>query len=168
MPETRGTDRAKFAAAVRRQRGDREEHAAWAAGLVQPFIITLALDAAGLYGPQVDEACGTFEPAVDMWEAGQLYPTWPELNALAELTRNTVNWFVMRHEPIPFEATTLRFHLKPGEEPLPPPVLCFEPEAILAATGTGRCPYCGLSAVPVRPVSLAERRFASAVGRKPR
>lgn len=118
------------------------EREAWQLGLVQPFIITQALDAHGLYGPEVDEACGTFEPAVDMWEAGQLYPAWAELEALAALTGYPVGFFTTTHEPVPFEATSMRFHLKRGQKPPAAPVLCFLPEAIEAATGTSQCPYC--------------------------
>lgn len=157
-----GGDRAKYHTAVRSQTGDRADRLAWEQGYVQPFVITMALDAHKLYGPEVDEACGTFEPAIDMWEAGQLYPTWDELNALADLTGNTVRFFVAQHELVPFGSTSLRFHLRKGEEMPPEPVACFTPAAILAATGTDRCPYCGLSTRPV--VSLSEYRIRSGRG----
>lgn len=126
----------------------------WARGMLRPCTITRALDACRLYGPEVDEACGVEEPAVDMWEAGQLYPSWDELKALARLTLRPVHYLLVDRGHLPFEATSMRFHLKAGEEPPAPPVLCFTPEAIQAATGTSRCPYCRLSARPVMPVFL--------------
>lgn len=66
---------------------------AWRDGLVSPRAITAALDMRALYGPEVDEACGVQEPAVDQWEAGQLYPSWEQLDALARLTGFPVRFF---------------------------------------------------------------------------
>lgn len=57
----------------------------WRAGALVPYLVTRMLDANGLYGPDVDRACLAEEPAVDEWEAGTRYPTWPQLLALAEL-----------------------------------------------------------------------------------
>jgi hypothetical protein len=68
---------------------------AWANGQVIPDRITLALDEQALYGPEVDAACGVEEPAVDMWEAGTLYPTWDQLCALARLVNRPVHLFTM-------------------------------------------------------------------------
>lgn len=54
-----------------------------------PWRITLALDVRALYGPEVDEACGVAEPAVDRWESGDERPTsrsavvQPKLRVLA-------------------------------------------------------------------------------------
>ena len=162
MPELTG-DRAKYKQALDRQRafrGGPTERQAWKDGRLRPFVISQALDMCGLYGPQVDEACGTVEPAVDMWEAGQLYPTWDELKALAELTLYPLAFFTTAaHEAITVEDTTRRFTLQPGEELPPRPVLCFEPAAIEAATGTTKCPWCGLSTRPV--TSLSEYRIRS-------
>src|SRR5690606_29771885 len=62
-----------------------EAHARWKAGYVVPDRITLFLDYRDLYGPEVDHACGVEEPTVDRWEAGELYPTWEQLTALAAL-----------------------------------------------------------------------------------
>jgi hypothetical protein len=124
---------------------------AWARGALRPCAITRALDACRLYGPEVDEACGVTEPAVDMWEAGQLYPSWDELKALATLTVRPVHYLTVDRGHMPFGATSMRFHLKAGQEPPPAPVLCFAPEAIQAATGTSRCPYCLVSALPMMP-----------------
>jgi hypothetical protein len=127
----------------------------WAEGRVRPHMITVALNRRRLYGPEVDEACGVEEPAVDQWEAGELYPTWPQLRALAVLCQVPVGRFMWRGTPaLTVEQTSMRFHIKAHDEVPPPPVLCFTPQAILAATGTARCPYCQQSAGPVMPVFL--------------
>ena len=68
----------------------------WQAGKIIPWRITVALDAHSLYGPEVDAACGVEEPAVDMWEAGTLYPTWEQLCALATLCQ-TYPWMFTHH-----------------------------------------------------------------------
>lgn len=60
----------------------------WKRGLLKPYRITTILDLRELFGPDVDKACGVEEPAVDMWEAAELYPTWEQLLALSKLT----NW----------------------------------------------------------------------------
>ena len=52
----------------------------------EPSRITCALDACGLYGPEVDIACGTTEPHVDRWEAGAEHPTPAQVELLAALT----------------------------------------------------------------------------------
>lgn len=72
--------------------------AAWRRGEVNPSALTMALDSRGLYGPHVDIACGVEEPAVDQWEAGALYPSWEQLQALAALTGFPVQFFVDPHE----------------------------------------------------------------------
>ena len=51
--------------------------------------ITAALDIRALYAPKVDRACGVEEPAVDQWEAAQLYPSWEQVEAPARLTGTT-------------------------------------------------------------------------------
>ncbi|MEX7469096.1 hypothetical protein AB4Z39_05215 [Mycobacterium adipatum] len=71
---------------------------AWREGLVSPRAITAALDVRALYGPEVDEACGVQEPAVDQWEAGQLYPSWEQLEALSRLTGFPVQFFTRAHD----------------------------------------------------------------------
>ena len=76
-----------------------EEFEAWREGLLSPRAITAALDARALYGPEVDRACGVEEPAVDQWEAGQLYPSWEQVQALARLTGVGVQFFTR-----PFDA----------------------------------------------------------------
>lgn len=58
-----------------------------------PERITTALDAAGLYGPEVDVALGGVEPMVDEWEAGHRVPTRAQMDALSELTGFPVRFF---------------------------------------------------------------------------
>lgn len=113
---------------------EQEAQRRWEAGLVVPHHITTALDAKGLYGPAVDEACGAREPDVDRWESGDLYPSWAQLCALAELTEVTVAYFVRpASEAIDASWTTLRFHTKAKDMPKPP-VLEFKASARTAMT----------------------------------
>lgn len=105
----------------------------WQAGLVRPAAISFALDAKGLYGPDVDTACLAAEPDVDMWERGALYPTWEQLVALAALTGNTPRFFCLWDNPVPFEATSLRFHVPEFDRP---PLIWEYPAAVVAATVT--------------------------------
>lgn len=122
----------RFARVLAGQRLKRD----WAAGLLVPHRITLALDLAKLDGPEVDRACGAEEPAVDMWEAGTLYPTWDQLLALADLCGVPAGFFtIVPSAKLPIE-TSLRFHRKDAAYRQPPPVLFFTPEAIEAATKT--------------------------------
>lgn len=62
-----------------------------------PARITLALDTRGLYGPEVDLACGTFEgnPAgdVDAWEDGTAVPSAEQVVLLAALVHMPVEYF---------------------------------------------------------------------------
>jgi hypothetical protein len=58
-----------------------------------PARITMALDAAGLWGPEVDVALGGVEPMVDEWEAGTRLPTREQVERLAELTTMPVAYF---------------------------------------------------------------------------
>lgn len=58
-----------------------------------PARITMALDLRGLYGPEVDVACGAVEPAVDLWELGLEVPTWAQLELLSKLVGIPVPWF---------------------------------------------------------------------------
>lgn len=71
---------------------------AWREGLLSPRAITAALDMRQLYGPEVDRACGVEEPAVDQWEAGQLYPSWEQVEALSRLTGFAVRFFTGDHD----------------------------------------------------------------------
>lgn len=119
---------ASYVTAALEQQAYRE----WAAGKVIPYRITAALDSHELYGPEVDRACGAEEPAVDMWEAGTLYPTWEQLCALAKLTETYPWLFTPATGPAAEEPwTTLQFHIK-GWEPAKR-VLAFTAEAIAAA-----------------------------------
>lgn len=63
-----------------------------------PSRITTALDTRGLYGPEVDVACGTVEPAVDRWEDPDdpLLPTEAQVRLLADLTGFPVPFFYAR------------------------------------------------------------------------
>jgi hypothetical protein len=124
---------AQAAGDARIERSLAEAKRMWQAGLVRPAAISFALDAKGLYGPEVDTACLAAEPDVDMWERGALYPTWEQLVALAELTGNTPRFFCMWDNPVPFEATTLRFHVP--EFDAPPLVWEFPPDVVAATVG---------------------------------
>lgn len=55
--------------------------------------ITMALDLLQLYGPEVDEALGVAEPAVDEWESGALVPSLEDVQRLATLTGFAVRFF---------------------------------------------------------------------------
>ena len=58
-----------------------------------PKRITMALDARGLYGPEVDEALGVREPAVDCWETGIVTPTSEQIARLSTLTGYAIRFF---------------------------------------------------------------------------
>lgn len=77
-----------------------EAFARWQSGRAIPWRITSALDIRSLYGPEVDRACGVEEPTVDRWEAGEVYPTWEQLNALARLTGFPVSYFTRPGDPL--------------------------------------------------------------------
>ncbi|MET8648508.1 hypothetical protein [Nocardia aurea] len=85
----------------------------WEAGKVAPWRITHALG--DLEGPGVDLACGVEEPAVDHWELGIVYPTWRQLELLAELTGYPVAFFCLDDKPILASETSLAYHSKPSE-----------------------------------------------------
>lgn len=143
-------------AAQAAERGWQEQaRTRWEAGLVIPDRITAALDLCELYGPEVDRACGVQEPAVDLWEAGRLYPSLDQLAALARLTGFRPVWFTLPPKyRIRWWETSLRYHLPmpPGYVPPPPegqpalfdvpqpdpygsadPVLRFTPQALAEA-----------------------------------
>jgi len=67
--------------------------ALWSAGALVPYRITKALDANGLYGPEVDRLCEAEEPEVDEWEAGTRYPRLVQVRALADLCDVHPLWF---------------------------------------------------------------------------
>lgn len=58
-----------------------------------PARITAALDLCGLDGPDVDTACGAREPDVDLWETGELRPSFEQVQLLAALTDFPVAFF---------------------------------------------------------------------------
>lgn len=109
---------------------------AWAAGHVIPDRITTALDAHALYGPEVDAACGVEEPAVDEWEAGIRYPSWEQLQALAELCHVTTSVFTVEPQAILTGPVFIcdRSKRKNGCQVVTlTPVLTFTAEALAAA-----------------------------------
>lgn len=108
----------------------------WAEGLVIPAHISVALDAMGLYGPEVDAACGAKEPEVDMWEAGTLYPRWEQVVALAALTGKQPDFFMAPVRTLSMFETSMRFHLPRGEAPSLP-VHRFTGRALAAAVRIG-------------------------------
>lgn len=134
-------DRARYrqvAAEQQRERGsDRlTVYQDWQHGRVVPHRITMALDLHGHHGPEVDAACGVEEPAVDMWEAGTLYPSWEQLQALAVICPQVLlAYFVLPLiDPLPL-ATSLRFHRVGGratDQREPPAVRCYPPEVVWA------------------------------------
>lgn len=85
----------------------------WEAGKVAPWRITHALG--DLNGPGVDLACGVVEPTVDHWELGIVYPTWRQLELLAELTGYPVGFFCLDDRPILASETSLAYHSKPSQ-----------------------------------------------------
>lgn len=90
-------DRQRHQMAVLRQR----EELLLATAKPNPARITAALDAAGLWGPEVDHACGVEEPTVDLWETGELVPTPDQVRALATLCGVTPSMFYGDYEPVP-------------------------------------------------------------------
>lgn len=109
-----------------------EARTAWEAGQVRPYLVSAWLDYRGFYGPGVDQALGVPEPSVDLWEAGQLYPTWEQFQALGTLCGVPLRLFTSA-DPRPPRvwvcgSAALRH--------LPPPVTRWTPAA-LAAAGLG-------------------------------
>lgn len=94
---------------------DRIAFEKWKVGMVVPHAITVVLDTLKLYGPEVDAACGVREPAVDLWEAGKLYPTWPQLQALSRLTGYPLGYFTTARRPVSVFDTSMVYHLPRGE-----------------------------------------------------
>jgi hypothetical protein len=128
----------QVAAAQMRERGsDRlRVYTDWQHGRVVPHRITMALNLHGHQGPEVDAACGVEEPAVDMWEAGTLYPTWEQLLALAAICPQvTLAYLVLPlSDELPLQ-TSMRFHRvqgRPCDRLEPPPVRCYEPHVVHA------------------------------------
>ncbi|MDD4866194.1 MAG: hypothetical protein PHQ28_03410 [Mycobacterium sp.] len=105
--KTRGglTDRQKYDLAARRQQDERH-----ATQDPIPARITIALDLAGLWGPEVDRQLGGEEPMVDEWEAGLRVPTREQVEALARLTGQPIGFFYRRIEPGEYPTTTRICH----------------------------------------------------------
>lgn len=121
-------------AELRQAADDQVAYQLWRHGLVVPARITAALDIAGLYGPDVDTACGAQEPDVDLWEAGVKYPTWQQVVALAALTGKTPRYFTQPLDAVDNTWTTLAFHTPGGWTP-ERRVVAFTPDAIHATVG---------------------------------
>lgn len=103
----KGFDRSRYERAVAQQERDR-----LLSDRPYPACITLALDAAGLDGPEVDRALGVWDPpagsglwepgtAVDRWEDGTLVPTHDQVVALAGLTGQTWRFFYVNPGDLP-------------------------------------------------------------------
>jgi hypothetical protein len=90
-----------------------------------PQRITLALDYRQLYGPEVDKACGVEEPTVDLWETGEVVPTFEQIEALGALTQFPVAFFY-----------------RPAPEPLGRVFMCGEGGSSIYEC-TDSCPHCG-------------------------
>lgn len=89
--------RAEWAAVAAQRRAAHDRaYEQWITGALAPYRITRALDAAELYGPEVDIACGAQEPACGDWEAGTRYPSFEQLLALAALTHQSPDSFIAR------------------------------------------------------------------------
>jgi hypothetical protein len=138
LTEGQMEQRGRAAVATRNRRklardaDDRIAYRLWRAGELQPYLITQALDARALYGPEVDAACGASEPDVDLWEAGELYPTWRQVLLLADLCGMTPRFLCTRHDVIQAGRTSLRFHAPLDDRP---PVWEFEREAVQRTVG---------------------------------
>jgi len=120
-------------AKLAREADDAVAYKLWRAGELRPDRITMALNAAKLYGPEVDVACGAAEPDVDLWEAGKLYPTWEQVLLLAKLTGVTPRLLCTRGPDLRVSDTSLRFH---GFRDDPEPLVTFYPPEVVAATVT--------------------------------
>lgn len=125
--EARRVDARARRSAHFRVAAEQEAYRQWDAGLLVPARITMALDAHGLEGPEVDAAFGVAEPDVDRWEAGELYPTWEQLKALSHMTGMALRFFFL---PPPDPVwTTLHYHLPAPELLSQLPVARFLPTA---------------------------------------
>lgn len=119
-----------------RDRKLQEAHQRWESGYLVPDRITMFLDARHLYGPEVDHACGVEEPAVDQWEAGELYPTWEQVLALAALCEVGPIVFTDAWGPTPPLGPIFICSRGPGNRSRiitpDPPILRFTREALAA------------------------------------
>lgn len=118
-------------AQLARKNADAIAYKLWRAGELRPYRITTALNARGLYGPEVDIACGVSEPDVDLWEAGKLYPTWDQVVLLAKLTGVTPRLLCTGGDQLRVSDTSLRFH---GYRDADEPLVTSYPADVVAAT----------------------------------
>lgn len=109
---------------------DSDEHDRWEAGKLVPWYISRLLDHGQHFGPSVDIACHAEEPAVDLWEAGRLYPRWDQTVALARLLDVRVR--DLTHPDARPHHHTSRPHRRIPKMA----ILSFEPDAVHAATAT--------------------------------
>lgn len=110
----------------------------WELGRMVPAKITHALNRRKLFGPEVDAACGAEEPDVDLWETGEKYPTWEQVEALAKLTDFQPIFFFNPTTHIDIRDTSLWLHMNHTERSgfdHSPPVITFLPEAIAKTLG---------------------------------
>lgn len=162
IPRRDAAIRARRAASAARDAADLEAaHQAWREGRVIPASITVALDMHGLEGPQVDEQCGAREPDVDRWEAGDLYPTWEQLQRLAELCGVTPRFFTRSHGTLDPRATSLRFHLAAGDDPPREPVLFYPRHVVEKTVGPANA-----AVKPPRPTRSAAGAVAATTTRR--
>lgn len=68
---------------------------------VNPHRITVALDRAGLFGPNADAKLGAVEPDLDNWEAGLYEPSPAQLAKLAQLANVPVSFFTLADAEAP-------------------------------------------------------------------
>lgn len=104
--------RAAYQEALARQqepKNKRWEQHLLASGTVVPARITMAMDLAGLYGPEVDDRCGTFhgnpDGDIDRWEQALAVPSPEQVRLMAEATGFPIPWFYAPLEPGPTPGT---------------------------------------------------------------
>jgi hypothetical protein len=102
---------------------------AWRRGELSPYAVTVALDLAGLFGPEADAKLGVEEPALDEWEAGTRYPEWSQVVALAAAAEMTPR-ALLRISPSTDRASSARFHDRGWQDT--PAIERFTPAAIQA------------------------------------
>jgi hypothetical protein len=117
---------------AQRAADDRVAYRLWRAGELQPYLITCALDAQGLFGPEVDVACDASEPDVDLWEAGKLYPTWRQVLLLADLVGSTPRFLCPKRDVLSANQTSMRFHGYVDDRPR---VWAFDMDAVKRTVG---------------------------------
>jgi hypothetical protein len=101
------------------------------------------------------------EPAVDQWEAGELYPSWWQLRALADLTGMWPVWFTDNTtKPLLADQTSLWLHMTAAErrraEKAPPPVMTY-PRHVLDARPPVPVEMPDPAGAPTGPPPMAEQ-----------